>query len=451
MARSTEQMISNILSKLSVLQPTLAQEQGEIIYDLATAIATEFQDVIAENTILENLLFLQNPDDIPEADLDLYAGRYDITRLAATPATSTVLFYSSTVFTISGGSQVRTNSTDTTTAIGYSTTNTTPVTAAYNPDTGRYEARIPVVCSSSGTIGNVGANTIVVISFSAQGVSVTNETSITNGTDRETNTELLNRIKLFYSGNVLGTLDGYTRVFSQNDEVAQAYVVGPNSQYAERGAGAIDIYIDGEITESFSQEVPAASPGEVEVLLNKTPALSITNISGYSSTDYELVKDETTAYRFSVNAKDKLRWLITPPTTSYTIEGTYNKLISDLQEQEIADETHILTNDVLFKAVTAELINIEFTVYKLAGYSASVIESSLKTAIDNYIATAKVGKNIRQSDIVAIIESVEGVDYVTIPLQRLSLRSNTGVSDLILTSPFKYFATDANTYAIEVL
>lgn len=473
MAKSAAQIISDALKIVKARQSNADDSVGAVLRDIGSeAFATELETQYTNLDNLQDIITLTDPENIDNTILETIAANYGLTRRAASAASGTVTFASASAPTSSiqigaadgsGGITVSTPTDSNGTAISYTTSETVYLTPAtpINTTTGMYEVTATIVALSTGTSTNVGANVISVLSSPITGVSsVYNSVAISNGLDIETNTSLANRIKLKLQGLVLGSAASYKSLMLQQDNVDDSYVVDPNSDFATRGPGAIDIYIDGSVSAVATQTNVYDS--EVTLQLDSAPVLTISSVTGIvggnayvftEGIDYSLAVDSTTVNRYSINSVDNLVWLgstVPDLATSYTVTYTYNSLINTLQTLLEDDSYAIITNDILIKSTIGVLVNFDITVKKLSGYNSTALNTSIQTAITDFIQTDRLGKNIRQSDIVTAIEAVDGVDYVTVPFTRMSVRTSTGAADLLVEYPYEYFDVDASSFSITI-
>lgn len=91
------------------------------------------------------------------------------------------------------------------------------------------EATVDVECTETGTVGNTGADTIILVSSTLEGISaVTNAEETTGGTDEETDEELIERIDEYdqtQGASFIGNAADYRRWAMSVDGVGNATVV----------------------------------------------------------------------------------------------------------------------------------------------------------------------------------------------------------------------------------
>jgi uncharacterized phage protein gp47/JayE len=147
------------------------------------------------------------------ADVDSFVGDFGLTRLAATPASGTVVFFrnvasSPTPVSIAPGLQVKTTDGVSTFTVTTDTTNGAwnPTSNAYVAVTGVSTLSLPVTAVTAGTSGNVQANSISLISSSSPFDTVNNPAAFSNATDSETDASLRQRFTNYLNTRPLATL-----------------------------------------------------------------------------------------------------------------------------------------------------------------------------------------------------------------------------------------------------
>ncbi len=184
--------------------------------------------------------------------------------LPAVNATGTMRFYAqnpppqSQPFYIPAGTQVQAAPTSTVGPITFQTTQdayiyynnsteTGNVTVGSTSLTGWYYVDIPVVCTQSGTIGNVGSNQIQTLVGAPTGIgAVNNGTAFTSGQDAESLSQQKARFQLFWKSRTRGTPD------SIEYGASTAVVMDPSNTYVQErvvsaivvdGSGSFDVYL----------------------------------------------------------------------------------------------------------------------------------------------------------------------------------------------------------------
>ena len=456
MSKTAEEFINSIKKRLAYENPNLDLTSGNVVTDLGVeAFAEELAALSTEEDRIR-LMYLFNDEAFTETEADLLANSFGIQRLEATKATGSVIFGSQTApipgahFTIPIGTTVTTDNSDgnvksfVTTTEGYITSDT-----PLNQSTNYYEVIVGVEATIAGSSSNVGPGALNTIKGSVNGISVVyNNDAITNGTDKESKESLLARVKRNLVGYIYGTKASLLNRVLSYSKVSDAMIVDPNNEFSVRGPGSIDIYILGNILGQFEQQI---SDKKQESYLEKTPVINphsarvvfndgtaIEEGSGFS-----IVKDNYTMYAGSYKSRDKIVWTDTAYTnyvktkTYYTVTYQYNQLISDIQEEFEKEDTHVLTSDVLIRDTERLDVKMSFDIVTLAGYDQAAVMSNVINAIQTYVNSFTLNQTLRQSDIIGLVEGVQGVDYLKLPMRTFCLVEDNTVED-VPSSPLEY-------------
>lgn len=186
-------------SKNDILDALIADAKtklGNDLNDTEESIIRQFYEPVAERLAeaqedLAAVLDSVQIDHAEEKALDLLTDLIGATREEAKKATGTVTFSRSTTagvdYSIPKGTEVQTDSND---PIKFKTTEEKTLAS------GTTSVDAPIEAIEGGTDGNVGANTITVISDPPAGIEeVTNANATTGGTDREEDDDLRERAK----------------------------------------------------------------------------------------------------------------------------------------------------------------------------------------------------------------------------------------------------------------
>ena len=140
---------------------------------------------------------------------------------------------------------------------------------------GRWEAEIPVVSTTPGTVGNVLAGTVVVMPLAIPGVEyIINKTDITNGIEAETDSELKERAKhaLEFAGKAT-----YVSI-----ESAIRSVEGVSSIYIEdmpdNIPGIVKVVVDGGNLDQIKRAIDNTRAAGIRVEVNR-PTIVYINVS----------------------------------------------------------------------------------------------------------------------------------------------------------------------------
>jgi len=368
--------------------------------------------------------------------LDDLVANYGITRKSATKATGTVQLGRAeiptfdiyvpqgSVFSTSGGIQFKSLSNYTMyAAMGSS---------YYDSDLNLYVLNISVEAVEAGTSGNAVSSSINTIVTPITGMEVvTNKESFVNGTDDETDDELVTRTKTVFLGNNIGTKDGYKKLILNNTDVTDLYVSSAEDPFMIRDEGTggdIDIYILDRKDTQVTNEVYTTSQ-EFQIL-TKQP---VKEIAFVSSGTYIFEKDGTdfeTIYAGSIYGSDRLHFT-TLSTAPYIVSYVYDGMIEEVQNLLNQDENKILGHNVLIKQAIQKDVDISFTISVLTGYTKASVIDDITDTLSEYVNGLKLGKNLQQSDVIAVVEAVEGVDRIVLPLTVFDESGSTDSNDVI--------------------
>ncbi len=104
---------------------------------------------------------------------------------------------------------------------------------------------------------------------------------------------------------------------------------------------------------------------------------------------------------------------------NFTVKYESNLIISTTQDT-INDMKH-LSADVLVKEAIPITIDLATTVVTKRGYSAAQADAAIRVGLVTLFTGLRMGDPVRQSDIIEVIDSAEGVSYVILPLTMMAL------------------------------
>jgi uncharacterized phage protein gp47/JayE len=439
--KSFSNIVQSMINYLKRLHPSVDTKEGTFTRDvIIDPVANEMDNFYAELDVISKG---QSPDLASADDLVKLAENLQLERKSAIRATGTVTFYnrSGASATIPAGTTVSSKPGAEVGAQQFVTLQTVTISnpGSFNPDTGQWEAKAPIRAVAGGSQANVDAGAINVMVTTVSNVAgCFNEATITTGEDEEAISSLTLRVKSVLLGNNVGTKSGYYEQVTRNDNVTDALVVGPGEQHTQRSSvGAVDILVRGGIpNQSIDTFVYYA--GADYHTFNAQP-IHLYSVSGSFSavgsvtgnlTDgihYTIVKDAG-IYGGSVRGNDEFCFfpLVLSDGETITIIYVYNVLISTLQAAVDGDSAKIVGADVLVKEAKARWIDVTATVQLFAGYDASTVATNVQTVITQKLNSYLIGQEVQQSDLIAIIAAVEGVDDVLVPLTKFQENPLTG-------------------------
>lgn len=325
---------------------------------VGSKIRTKFETIAVEMEAQDFAWYQALKKAIPTA---IYQA-FDFTLLPAQKATGFVKFSlpeaPSTASTIPAGTQVSTGSGTTSAEVFFITT----AQASIAP--GTTMAVVPIAAVIAGSSGNVSANAINTIPTAITGISgltVTNETAIINGEDRETETE--RRIRFIE----------YVSTLSRGTIKAVEYGAKTAVIYDESGA-PVETVQDAIIYEPFMHDV-TKPVGVFECY--------IYNGSGDTSDEIKtLVENTINGYNDADNN----------PVPGWKAAGVICNVIK----------------------ATETTINVTASITILAGYSATDTETTAINVADAYIAGLGIGKQFIYNELVERLMGIQGVYNVHI-------------------------------------
>lgn len=232
-ALSQTQIAEQMVAQLRLLKPTISAEVGTperlILDTVAGALAESSIDLIG---LAEAL----NVDSKFGANLTNFMALFGFERQTATLATGFVKFERNTPATVNivipSGVILKSHISTATDGIQPEFVTTSSVTLRVGETATEL---VPVKAKSPGTIGNVPAEAITIMSFApVLGItSVTNPAATTRGTDQEDDNSLKARFKNTVFRNLAGTEDQFLALSIATAFSTKANVIGPISKYQE--------------------------------------------------------------------------------------------------------------------------------------------------------------------------------------------------------------------------
>jgi uncharacterized phage protein gp47/JayE len=445
---------------------TNSQEFGRL-YAIQTFLGTMksiagLRDLIADTT--ESQAFraqlqaaLELSDNDFQALIDItvenFAGNYNIFRLPATYSTTILRFFTSSSLpgTIPLGTTARTPGLS---SIEYATSiDVLSQPVLYDPNSGLYYIDDPATASIAGSSSKVPVNRVTQLSPPISGFSsVTNIVTSSGGTDRETNSAMLDRCVDSLKGRELDTIGGLEEFVKEQTGVQDAIVIDNSDPLMLRGHGSeVDIYTIVENQQTTTDVVVFnASIMSDSVILNSQPVSSVilVKVNGVPktpSTDYNFVKDNG-GFLGSIRGVDKVQFVaghVPSDGDTILIEYTYNEAIGNIQSQLESDANNIPNSDILIKEAVEILIDITATITRFQNYSVSQVQANVNATLQTFFNALLLGDDIYSSDIVSAIEGTAGVDHLV--LNKLALAGGTGVSDTIVITKNQYAALNSVT------
>lgn len=307
----------------------------------------------------------------------------------------------------------------------------------FNVSTERYELEVSVQAVVGGKIGEVGPNRInrnlrPLVGFD----SVTNINRTSTVSDVETNDDLLERYRISIIGTQSATRGGLRRTLLSNfTDAGDVLVVNAGDPLITRSgenSGAVDVFITGSQDTSRTDTQEFLGLSQV-IPLDNQPVISITGIAGFvQGTDYEFVKD-TTGVSGSTRAQDGIQFIPggSSPSVGSSISVDYlqDVLVANMQSFLADEDNDVGGQDALVRNGTQVDITITSQLVILPGFSFSVVQPAVITAISTFINALRLGEDVERSDLQAEVRQISGVDnFIFSILDRVGNTGNADVS-----------------------
>lgn len=364
------------------------------------------------------------PGDLPTdvdalmfVDLSNWAASFGRPRKLALSATGVErLFLSAgTPFSLLRGALFRTASN---TPIVYETVNDlTAVVPGFDLTNNSFFVDAGIQCQTAGTIGNQVANSITVMSTSIPGVTaVTNQATTANGTDRESDSDLLDALEgVLLAGGTVNSRRGLINLMTRQTGVIDAIVITSGSVLMQRTtAGAIDIYVIGDRLVSQQSDFSILSDGS-SVILPLQPVRSVSTVTDLtipglvfsSGGGYTFIKD-TGTFAGSAQEVSNVTFALAVdggPAVSdlVQIQWIQNALIRDLQR--LVDENpdvNVPGSSVLVKEGLRIDLLFQMIVVTNPLVTQSEAETAVKAALNTFLSAFTFGKMIDFSDALVV-------------------------------------------------
>ena len=299
---STKDILVYIEQLVSAKYPDMDMQVGTDLYDLvAYGNAQSGAKIFEEIASVEKLQSIFTTEG---EDLDLVARNYNLIRKRPTSASGyTTLFtesFSSDIF-IPDNSIISTTGSSNVTGISFRTIGDYTMlfnskSTYFNAENGRYELAIPITALLANTDGNQGVNKISIVQSTISQIDgCINSTPTTGGRNEETDQALQQRIALSWVASSIGTRFGYKQFILNQEEVVDAYAVGPfDSDSVRQG---VDIYtITSSPLAPFTQSFSYAN--DTYTTINNQPLIDLISIKNMSLAPVQVL---TEGVSFSVN------------------------------------------------------------------------------------------------------------------------------------------------------
>lgn len=387
-------------------------------------------------------------------------------RLPGSYSTVTLTFWTETTpsatITIPAGTQVNTIGTVFVSPVTFEVVNTSafPASSAgalFSYDRGRYEFNVTAICTSIGTIGNVGSGTATSMSGSISGVTgVTNLIAASGGADSESDEDFRKRVKLANTGRDLNVPNGLQGLM-QSYGFLDAYAVRVEDSDSERISG-IDVFVidqpSGAASETFVYSI-----GQQKYYFTHRPVVEITSVQGslgeISTAGYSVNIDNTTQLRRSTIGQDYIEPNVLSGLSdgdSFTMYYNYSSAIEKAQQNLELTSNQVLTASPLVKRAYPMYFYLVASLTLKANADGPQTRTKCRNAIAQLMSTYRMGEGIQKSDLIVTLQTgygdypVDTVDAVVIT--SYYLRDEFGVTyqpvDETITVANKYYVVYGN-------
>ena len=108
---------------------------------------------------------------------------------------------------------------------------------------------------------------------------------------------------------------------------------------------------------------------------------------------------------------------------NFTVTYTVNTLLHSVKSR--IDTMRHLTADVVVKSALKTYIDFDIKIMLYDGSDQTSIDRQVRTAIAKVLSEKLIGQSIYQSDIIHVIEGINGVDYVIVPFTKMVKANNS--------------------------
>lgn len=455
-AQFREQIRRGITSRSSAIDTAYGPVR-DVVIDPMAAVLEQQNDRIRRLSLLVSLV---NSTEYTDEELDDLVFNEGITRIEGTTSIGTVRFTTARVDTtgpdlvVPRGFPISTQAGVSGDVLTFVTTESQTLdvsnAASYldtTIDPPLYVLTIPVVSLSTGVEANVGIGRLtrplrpIPFGFTA----VSNDEPTTGGADRETNEELIERYLLAVLGRDISTptgIDRYIRdTFGDVEDVNVVYGSNPLLLRAEDEAGAVDAYIIGDQLITRVEDFTYLGPGQL-IELTYPPMREVVTVTNQTTpttyteeTHYEVI-DDASNHSGSVRGADGVEFIVGAsglPTVGDTIRITYtsNELVRRVQVDLDTDDHAVIGRDLLIREGIQVNILFEANLRVTAGFNAASVQSSVSTAISDFINGLELGANVEVSDIQGAVRTLSGVDNLIIT-RLVRDPTFTGAADIVI-------------------
>ena len=478
--KTSDELIQQALNYITAWRPDVDTSVGTLIKDIvidvpATVLGIAYQDLQQ----IQKASSINYINELTDSQVEDLAANYDLTRKQGSYATGVITFirYSAPTTTITvgasdgtGGVSVSTLKDENGVSYSFTTVETKQFTVAnadslYNASRNRWELNVTIQADQVGSGYNVAANAIKMFSGINGVDDIVNYNACVGGLDIETNEQLGERIKDAAKARLLGTIPGYKTLINSFEQVVDTTIVDTSTEGYIRNVygNEVDVVIIGQQIEAYTDTVTFNSTTGMQYVLKNQPVLSLNTITGIvndepyefvEGVDYNFIKDESSDYRRSAKALDRIEWLNTGTLpdngTEYTINYSANELISSIQDTLDSPENYLVGSDVLVREGTVIYLQMTLEVNTYSGTNPVSSKIQIQNVIQEYVNKLKLGEKIEQSDIVYELRRQLDtiIDNIILPFDKFCEIGTDTSANVLTCSKYEYFRI--NTEDIEV-
>ena len=202
--------------------------------------------------------------------------------------------------------------------------------------------------------------------------------------------------------------DSMGNIHNLNELLESAFTSTP-----KMGADPEDIAFTKLIAPIQSHSFVLATPENYEAFLSKYGMFSV--LDAYNTTDDGFIDDDNIIYLFMLpDTKRKLtndKDYFNLNETEFFFNEDEKSGVLDLIEKS---GRQMVTTEVKIVDPSVQKFRMDIRVRQFEGFSKSTIYSNIRSAVSNYLINITRRDRLPKSDIIALIENVEGVDSVSV-------------------------------------
>lgn len=452
MARTTEEVRSDMLSQLSSLLPTLDLSVGSAERDIfiEAPLAGAIVPMWKQLELLEATFSLfTNPDGIPAATVDQIAlNNYSITRTPASAAYGTITFYATAFnesISIPSGTSIQTSSSTPRTFVTTNSAVFNPADAAvyFNATAKRYEFKVSVKSQNVGVGTGASKGSITILASPIPGITgVFNADGIDDGFDAETNAQVVSKIKQASISRSIDTNAGLNIFLSQFSNDYKIIRYGDSEFKRSKFPGGVDVYFANIVPETVTESFVVPSAAFVGgFILGNQPVMSIDLVVGktlgtISESAYTL-KQDTGLLNKSVKSNDAIVFGAPGITDqSVTVTYTYNSFPSNVSSQLTLPANDTFNRDMLMRQAAEVLVTVVVSIRLQVNADIDLVRNAIINGLSNYVNSLVIGQSVLKSEVLNLlrVEGVAAIDFNTFSMTTTGGGSINSVGDVAIAN-----------------